>query len=398
MYVSKENFKNNNFNAIQFVMALFVIYSHSFSLGAGTAQGEVIKWLTSERLSAGSLAVSVMFIISGYLVSASYDNSKSVVQYLKNRIFRVYPALITVVVLSTFVIGPCVTTLPLKEYFANSMTYQYLRTILLRPVYYYLPGVFEGNVHAGSVNGALWTLPYQCAFYLMLGLLGLLGLLKHKSVSLTLFVAFSYAHLRQGSLFPGINNVFGIPLTQWLYLGMYFTAGMTAYAYRDKISLNKSGAMTSVLLLLFGWFIAKEFYISTSVFGTYIILYLAYCTKQVHFSMASLSYGIYIFGFPVQQLVTNAFGGLMSPYLNMIIATPVVMLLAWLCQKYVESPALKLKKYFTIRKLIPDKAFDIWEKIYGRWMELVDKFFEMSWIVFAVIVAGALALWCVRNL
>lgn len=87
MYISKESFKINNLNIIQFMMSLFVIYSHAFSLGAGTAQGEVIKWLTSERLSAGSLAVSVLFIVSGYLVSASYDNSKSAIQYLKNRIF-----------------------------------------------------------------------------------------------------------------------------------------------------------------------------------------------------------------------------------------------------------------------------------------------------------------------
>lgn len=399
MYISKESFKINNLNIIQFMMSLFVIYSHAFSLGAGTAQGEVIKWLTSERLSAGSLAVSVLFIVSGYLVSASYDNSKSAIQYLKNRIFRIFPGLVAVVILTALVLGPCITVLSTEEYYKHPATWQYLKNIKLYPIHWNLPGVFEHNIYPKSVNGALWTLPYQFAFYIMVGVLGFLGLLRHKTVSLSCFVAFSYAHLMHlgGGKLAELTGVLGLNWNQFLYLGMYFSAGMTAYSFRDKLYLSKAGTMASIILLLFSWFVAKEFYLSSCVFGTYIILYLAYCTKVVNFPLFGLSFGIYIYSFPIQQTVTFLFGGIMNPYLNMLISMPIALLFAWLSNKCVERPAMNIKKYISIKNLIPDSVFTVYEKLYTGWMTLVDRIFAMSWIAFAILVIGAVVMVFVKN-
>lgn len=91
MFITKENFKKNNLNLLQFVMALLVIYSHAFPIAAANSEGKIVIALTGGQYSTGGLAVAVFFIISGFLVSASYENAKGLFSYLKKRIFRIFP-------------------------------------------------------------------------------------------------------------------------------------------------------------------------------------------------------------------------------------------------------------------------------------------------------------------
>lgn len=394
MYITKDNFKHNNFNAIQFFMSVLVIYSHAFSIGNATETGEIIKMLTDSNYSAGRIAVATLFIVSGFLVSASYENSRSAVQFFKNRIFRIFPALIAVVAASVFILGPCVSTLPVKDYFQDPGARSYLKNVLLYPIRWSLPGVFGTNAYPYSVNGSLWTLPHQFTLYIMLGVLGFLGLLRHKNMSLACFALFAFAHITRlpGGEVQTFLGAHGVDWGSFLYLGMYFSAGMAAYAYRDQLCLTKKGAMTATVLLLFAWFVAKEYLISMSLFGTYIILCLAYCTKPLRFGVEHLSFGLYIYGFPVQQTITFLFGGRMNPWLNMVIALPVALLCAWLSHVCVEQPALKIKKYFTVQKLIPKKVFTLWDKLYAKWLAVVDYILCMHWILFGVLVCGFLAM------
>jgi len=177
---------------------------------------------------------------------------------------------------------------------------------------------------------------------------------------------------------------------------MYFSAGMVAYAYRDKIRLTKEGAMTATVLLLFAWFLAEEYLVSMAIFGTYIILYLAYCTKPLRFGVETLSFGLYIYAFPIQQTITFLFGGNMSPWLNMVIAIPSTLLCAWLSSVCIERPAIKLKNYITVQKVIPGKVFTAWDMLYAKWLKLVDRILGMHWIVFGVLVCCALAVLMLR--
>lgn len=327
---------------------------------------------------------SRFFIISGFLVSASYENAKGLFSYLKKRIFRIFPGFFSVLVLSALVLGPLVTTLPLREYFSDAATWRYLKSVFLYPLYWNLPGVFEQNLYSSSVNGSIWTIPYQFGFYILLGVLGFLGLLRYKKVNLSLFAVFVCAYLTSDNLFPNVTHFLGIPLKEWLYLGMYFTAGMAAYAFRDRIELSRRGAITCLTLLLFAW-IAEEYYLSVSVFGTYLILYLGYCTKPVHFSLAKLSFGIYIYAFPVQQLFTHLFGGSMSPYLNMLLSVPIVLLLAWLSDRLIETPATKMEKYVTLEPLIPEKLSRAWGQLRAAWERVLRRLAGISWGGYAAV-------------
>ena len=371
-------------------MAILVIYSHAFPLAAANSEGEIIIALTGGQYSAGGLAVAVFFIISGFLVSASYENAKGLFSYLKKRIFRIFPGFLAVLLLSALILGPLVTTLPQKEYFSNAATWRYLKSVFLYPLYWNLPGVFEQNLYSSSVNGSIWTIPYQFGFYILLGIVGFLGLLRYRKVNLSLFAVFVCAYLTREDLFSHVTHFLGIPLEEWLYLGMYFTAGMAAYACRDLIELSRRGAMTCLTLLIFAW-IAGEYYLSTSVFGTYLILYLAYCTRPVNFGLAKLSFGIYIYAFPVQQLFTHLFGGCMNPYLNMLFSVPAVLLLAWLFNRLIETPVAKMEKYITFEPLIPEKLRRAWARLRDAWERVLRRLAGISWGEYAaaLLLAGA---------
>lgn len=393
MYITKENFRKNNINFVQFIMAVLVIYSHAFPIATAGNEGEIIKDLTASRYSFGNLGVATFFIFSGFLVSASYENTQDILIFLKKRIFRIFPGLLAVLVLSAFVLGPCVTTLPISEYYRHPMTWQYLKSIFLNPLYWNLPGVFESNLYGSSVNGSLWTIPYQFGFYILLGAFGFLGILKYRKVSLSLLSVFIISYLMRDNLFMGKTHFWGMPLYDWLYLGMYFSAGMTAYAYKDVIKLCKQGAMIALSLLIFAW-AAKEYFISTTILGTYLLLYMSYCTKQIRFSLSKLSFGVYIYGFPVQQLFTHLAGGTMDPYWNTILSVPVVICLAWLSDKFIEAPIQKLEKHIIFKNSIPTSILAVWNKCYGRLLRLVERIANISWkSYFAILVLGLCFYW-----
>lgn len=378
--------RKNNINLIQFIAAVLVIYSHAFPIAQGSNSGEIIKDLTQSRYSFGNLAVAVFFIYSGFLVSASFERRPSLCTYLKNRFFRIMPELIGVIFFSAFVLGPCMTSLSLGAYFKDSRLWQYLRNVFLFPLHWDLPGVFENNLYGTSVNGSLWTLPYQIGLYIGLGILGWLGLLRNKNAVGAGLIFFIFGYCFQEKLFPGVTHFWMMPLDAWMYLGMYFTAGMCAYAYRDQIPLNRSSAMLACLTLLVSFWL-DEFFISISLFGTYLLLYFSYCTKPVDVPLSKLSYGVYIYSFPIQQLWTHVFGGKMNPYLNMALSIPCVLILAYCSDRLIEFPALKLKAQIDNIKFIPDGLNKMLSKIQQWGMRAVDIVLNISWRSFIVMLA-----------
>jgi peptidoglycan/LPS O-acetylase OafA/YrhL len=121
--------------------------------------------------------------MSGFLVTQSFLNSRSVLEYAGKRALRIFPALLVVVLLSMLVIGPVFTNLDLHSYFSNNEFYSYFLNagFIVR---YPLPGVFSDHVHP-IVNGSLWTLRYEAACYVLLAVIGLMGLLDRKWLMLS---------------------------------------------------------------------------------------------------------------------------------------------------------------------------------------------------------------------
>jgi len=141
----------------------------------------------------GRFGVLIFFVISGFLIAMSWEKKKNVVDFALARVLRIYPAVIVVVLLSVIILGPLLTTKSICEYFNNNLTKLYIQDITLFRMYYYLPGVFEFNP-TSSINGSLWTLPYEFTCYIFLGFLGLIKALIKKKIMLICFVLLILIH------------------------------------------------------------------------------------------------------------------------------------------------------------------------------------------------------------
>ncbi|WP_051774993.1 acyltransferase family protein [Paenibacillus tyrfis] len=378
------NGRNNNLDLIRFIAATMVIYSHSFPLGSGDNSREIIFLLSGGKWDAGALAVATFFVISGFLITQSYERSRNLSNYFKARFLRIFPGLAVALLFSAFVIGPSFTSLTLKEYFFHSQTYVYLKSVFLFPLRWNLPGVFEANIYKGAVNGSLWTIPFEVICYLIVVFLGIIGFLRYKKIVLFLFVGCFYYYLFQATISIEITHIFGLEINKMIELFWYFSVGMLIYLYRNFIPLNKYLAMICIIMLsvslLFGGF--KELFV---FFGSYLIFYFGF-NSQIKLSSFSkygdFSYGLYIYAFPVQQSVTYLFGGKMTAELNFIISFFITLILAVFSWHLIEKHALKLKKFSLLKN---NDSENILKKIKKNYYLYLDKIIKINWITFLII-------------
>jgi peptidoglycan/LPS O-acetylase OafA/YrhL len=312
--------------------------------------------------------------------------------FIKSRFLRIFPGLAVVLLFSVFLLGPLVTTLSLSDYFTNRQTYVYLKAILLYPMQWNLPGVFENNIYKGAVNGSLWTIPFEVLCYAIVLILGIFKLLRYKKVVLLIFVINIFVYLFYSSIFPsGKEQILGLQFKDFIGLFMYFSAGMLIYAYRDHIIINKYYAMIAVfiLFLALNYGGLKELF---TIFGSYLVFYIAYESriKLQNFSKyGDFSYGLYIYAFPIQQLVTYYFGGVMKATTNFIISFFASLLLAFFSWHLIEKNALKLKKISIIDKLIPNKRMLISSQfvisVSRIYSTLLDRSIKIGWLKFLIL-------------
>ena len=293
----------------------------------------------------GVIAVSVFMAISGYFVTQSWDRDPSWWRYLVRRFLRIFPALAVVVLVSAYVIGAVVTTLPLREYLTSPMTSGYVKhNLVLYPVMYNLPEVFTGNVYGPAVNGSLWSLPVEVIGYLLVAIAGVIGAIRYRF--LVVVAAFGSAALLQRFLTLQVEigtPILGIPTHALLLFMPMFLFGMAAYLYREKIRFTWLGIAlcVGVEIVMFGSTMAE---ITRGVTVTYIALALGKLLPRwliLPAWIAPASYGVYLWGFPVEQSIM--YFGPRSQWELMALALPITLVIALLSWYYVEKPGMALR-------------------------------------------------------
>jgi peptidoglycan/LPS O-acetylase OafA/YrhL len=323
--------RKNNLDIIRFLAATFVLFSHAYPLTIGHNGSEPFAVFTVGQMTFGELAVAIFFVISGFLITQSFDRSKNVSYYVKARILRIFPGLIFCVLLSVFILGPIFTDLSTVDYFKNRETLDYFKTITLYWLQFDLPGVFSANIWPGAVNGSLWTLWYEFFFYIVVAVLGITRLLDKRIVILGFVLATALDVMGRGGFYTDLFR--------------YFSAGMVFYLFRKQIKLNIWAALVSFIILAITMKMGHFVY-AFSIFGTYLIFYLAFETKLKLHSFGKygdFSYGIYIYAFPIQQIMTHLFENQLTPWQNFLYSFPFTLLLAIASWYLVEKRALKYK-------------------------------------------------------
>ncbi|MBW8455726.1 MAG: acyltransferase [Pseudomonas sp.] len=344
MQTSTMAHRDNNFDFLRFFAASMVVVGHSFWL-SGRGASEPLR-LFSGSYDSADIAVHVFFVMSGFLIAASWLNSHSVLDFAAKRALRIFPALIVSVLFAVLLVGPLATEWSLGEYIAAPGTLNYLANVLL-VTEFRLPGVFESNPFPNTVNGSLWTLPYEVLMYATVMTLGLLRVFGRSAalVGLALMMAVHFylmpAYDMQADLVRKVTR-----------LGMFFYAGVAFYLYRERIVWSWKLA---ALLVGVNVISARSDYWQLVHVLTlpYLTLYLAQLRipRLAGFGKAGdFSYGLYIFSFPIQQLIMHWTDGRLPLIPFMLLAFAASFIAAALSWHLIESPALALKRYLPRRR------------------------------------------------
>ncbi len=338
--------RDNNFNLIRFIAALLVILSHSYPLTGNPAEPlSVLAGFTF-----GHLAVDIFFVTSGFLVSASLLKRSELKSFITSRIVRIYPALIVAVAFSAYIIGPLFTSLPLVEYLKSPTTHNFFihnSLLVVEPIQFSLPGTFEHLPVKNSVNGSLWTLPWEVAMYAALTFLGIISLLTFKrlhpqflKVSITsTAVLFTVVYFANHST----HLITGPHLPHMIRFAAMFFMGGAYYIYRQNIPLSKH--LFSILLALVIISSTSPGNISFFIYSLalpYLLLYLSYIPTgfiRRFNQLGDYSYGLYIYAFPIQQSLVFLRPDIPTTTL-FLSAFPLTLFLAMLSWHFVEKPSL----------------------------------------------------------
>lgn len=334
----------NSFDFLRLVGAVGVVYIHSYHL-LNLKKTVPLTGILSGGIKFDVLFLGIFFTLSGYLIAQSVERSSSLKNYLWKRFLRVQPLLTTVCLVTLFVIGPVFSSLSVAEYFQNSNTWVYLKTIF--PVFgirFTLPGVFDQNIGENGVNGSLWTLIIEERVYLFMGLLFLVS--SNRRLMFTIFVVslnivflFSYFNVANTQL-----KVFNHYETQYYIL--FFNSALLFFL---NVPFQKVNSFLVILFAMVAFIFVGNNIFSTLYFMPFLLLLIG--SRKTIFSKVmqkgDITYGIYILSFPTQQILIQLSKNTIQPLALFCLTMLVCVPLAYLSWHFIEKRFLTLKNKIT---------------------------------------------------
>ncbi|SEG77550.1 acyltransferase family protein [Bosea lathyri] len=328
----------NNFGLLRLVLALAVVVSHAFSVTTGLVEDEPLFQSTGFTL--GEHAVNAFFAISGFLVTMSFVR-RGWRDYSLARVLRIVPGLVAATLVVAFLIGGAMTRLDLASYLTDPRLWRFIQgTLTTFKSAAALPGVFETNPLQFPM-GTVWTLKYETFCYLGVLVAGVAGLLQMRRLALGIGCVLVVAVVLREIAAP--HDV------KWgetvLRLPLIFLSGSLIYLWRDRVPLSLPGL--ALLLVVLAVLSHTPLYKAALYVGTawgILVLAMAPSLTRWHTEpSADLSYGAYLYGWPVQQMLHALFPSL-GVFILLWPSLAVTLVLAALSWFLVEKPALRLKR------------------------------------------------------
>ncbi|WP_405223461.1 acyltransferase family protein [Dokdonia sp. Asnod1-B02] len=332
----------NNFDFLRFMLAIFVLITHSFSLKGMEENQEWLTILTNNQVSFSAIGLSGFFTVSGYFIYKSLMRSDTIKDYFKKRVLRIFPGLLVVLILSLLVIPffyegkePLLSNVSYLTYLPNNLSLYGFQGIIT--------GVFN-EMPYHSVNGSLWTIQYEFSLYV--ALIALFFLKSYKKLQLILsilvfiFMIVLYNFNLENIYERQVIQILGFHV---LNLGAFFVAG-TVLA-----QVNFDKWKHSVVFLISGLLVVLGIYLGfykevKHVLFPICILSLGFVPIKLlqKFSVyGDASYGIYIYGFPIQQILLYYFNPEIGNFIIYSIVISIIM--GYTSWHLVEKRALQYK-------------------------------------------------------
>jgi peptidoglycan/LPS O-acetylase OafA/YrhL len=316
----------NNFGFLRLVFALAVIVSHSFELVDGNRSREVMT-LIFGTVSMGELAVDAFFIISGYLVTKSFDTSSSTLSYLQKRILRIYPGFIAAYLICIFVVAPLAGSDLAALSSGDYLSAFWKMMLLVSP---HVPGAFAGS-HYDQLDGSMWTVIIEFRCYLFVVGLGLAGVFRRPMLAAVVLAA----------------SIVGMSIgARQAALWAMFAAGSSFYVLRPWIPVSAPWKIAAVLALIVSLWVRPLTDLGITIFGSYALFAIAFWPSPALSRINSgtdLSYGIYLYAWPIQKLLIWYLTS--NPFVVLALTLLAVVPVAFVSWYAVEKPALSLKTW-----------------------------------------------------
>lgn len=352
--------RDNNFDVVRLFAALQVCCGHTFAHFNVPLNGNILNYFPG---------VIIFFALSGFLITSSWVRSKSVKNYARNRLLRIFPALFVCFIVLQLAMA-LTGHITMKSFADPQMWVYWIGQLSLGQ--FFTPDSLRG-FGVGAPNGSLWTIPVEIEFYIILPILFILLPrinVKWKMVSLATFsIIFNVVlaamssnttmtnanqlinEAASGTSFTLLSKLAGVTVLPYLYC---FLIGSIIYLYWDKIKVifvNRVLYWLALYFLLIYLLKAGPTYVTCDYRGLIINLILACTSISAAFSLGNtykllcgvdISYGIYI----IHMVVVNVFIelGYGHSRLEGFLAILITIILAVLSFILIERPALKLKK------------------------------------------------------
>ncbi len=338
-----ENSRINNFDFLRILFASLVIVSHSFPLN-GMRDKEILRVLTQNQADFGGIAVKGFFIISGYLIYRSLLRSKSYKNFIWKRVLRLYPGLI-IMTLVILLIIPFIYTGE-TALWQNKYYFTYApRTWGLFNLQFDIPGVFE-NLPYHTINGSLWTICYEFTLYIITGLLFFINKKLHIwLVIITVIVSYILATFYPRFLDNFLFSKIYLSAPNFYILTCFFFSGvLLTFVNIERFKWKFTILILASILLIISLYIKVFSFVYYFLFPIIVIFFgsssLPYINK-IGIKIGDNSYGIYIYGWFIQQLLLYWFG--LDTFSLIFLSLVVAFIVGYLSWHLVEKKALSYK-------------------------------------------------------
>jgi len=339
--------RGDQFNTLRLTFASAVLFSHCFEL---IDRGRIHEPLDRlfHTFTAGDLAVDGFFALSGYLILQSWISDPHPGRYLARRALRIYPAFLIVTLLCGLVLGPIFGG-GAAHYFGQlrSLDFTVGALLLREPV---VPPVFIDNPYS-DVNGSLWTIQYEFMCYVIVLVAGLLARNRRALWWMLWLAALALNSLAGDALeqirFPGSRLLLGDEPASFVRFLGFFGSGALCYLHRDGLRLRAAPAALCAVALVLSLFSEGAARLVLPTAGAYLLFWLAFrpaADSALHrfVQRHDLSYGMYLFAWPAQQILIRMLH-LRSAWALLPLASAAAVGLGFLSWRWVERPFLALK-------------------------------------------------------
>ncbi|MDN3584418.1 acyltransferase family protein [Mucilaginibacter flavus] len=335
----------NGFDLLRILLAAMVVLEHSLLIG-GYDLKDPLYVFSKGQINFADLGVMVFFALSGYLITASFERSGNVFIFASHRLLRIFPGFWVCLIVAAFLISPLIfistgRSWSAFDFFGPGGALNFIKqNFFLKINQWSIKSLLDHAAYQESLNGSLWSLFPEMQCYCFTLSAGLFGLFKRNKFLYLLISMIVFAYF---AINVNFSKSFGptlLTLSPALKLYASYLAGSVIYLFRDFVTPDKKGTLFlllfTLILIRFGGF--------NLVSPFLIALVLINLFQLFEFKIKyDVSYGMYIYSFPIQQLLFHIFGNKLHVLAFISMALFFSAIAGFLSYIWIERPFMNLR-------------------------------------------------------